>query len=286
MPLFSVVVPMYNVEKYAKQCIESILTQTYKDFEVILVNDGAKDSTPQIINEYVRKDIRVKVINKENGGLVSARKTGANSATGEYIVPVDGDDWIHPEYLKKFADIIQSNPGLDIVCSNSFYANNEGKIEIHNSYDVVGMLNKSDLAERFYLDFLSFPQSQWAKVYKRELYIKFQNQIDECITIGEDSVLVLPMLYEITSLFVLPECLYYYRYNPASMTKNRKKEWSTEGLLARLKLFEESLELDAYNLEIQFTAYVAHAVINHNPLQTLSSDWKQLPSMAKIWSAS
>ena len=95
---FSVIVPMYNVEDYAKKCIESILVQSFRDFELIIVNDGSKDGTSKIINYY--KNINnVVVIHKENGGLVSARKKGISVAKGDYIIIVDGDDWIDSNYL-------------------------------------------------------------------------------------------------------------------------------------------------------------------------------------------
>ena len=92
MPFLSVIVPIYKVEKYLSECIESILEQTYKDFEVILVDDGGDDECPLICDRYAKVDKRVKVIHKENGGLVSARKAGLRSATGEYVAFGDGDD--------------------------------------------------------------------------------------------------------------------------------------------------------------------------------------------------
>ena len=145
MPLFSVVVPMYNVEEYAKRCIESVLLQTYKDFELILVDDGSKDSTSRIIDEYAAKDVRIRVIHKENGGLVSARKVGASTACGEYIVPLDGDDWLHNESLQRFADIIKAKQGVDILVSKLFYITDDGKCEEHKSRLPVGIMDKKKL---------------------------------------------------------------------------------------------------------------------------------------------
>ncbi|MBQ2840384.1 MAG: glycosyltransferase family 2 protein [Oscillospiraceae bacterium] len=250
------------MEKYARQCIESILSQIYTDFELILVDDGAKDSTPQIIDEYAKKDERIKVVHKKNGGLVSARKAGLNVATGQYIVPVDGDDWIHTDCLLEFSDAIKTNPDTDLFCSECFYATDSGECTEHTSYNKYGAWSNDYICEKIYSAFSSFAQSQWAKAYKRELYATYQFKVDDCITIGEDESVVFPMLYSIKSLVVIDKCLYYYRYNPFSMTKNRKKEWSTEGLLARVKLFEESFDLEKYNLDAQFTAYVSHATIN------------------------
>ena len=106
MALFSVVVPIYKVEEYLEECIKSILAQTCQDFELILVDDGSPDKCPDICDEYSKLDNRIVVIHKENGGLVSARKAGLSVAKGEYIVTVDGDDFILSSLLHELYDII------------------------------------------------------------------------------------------------------------------------------------------------------------------------------------
>jgi glycosyltransferase involved in cell wall biosynthesis len=112
---FSIIVPIYNVEKYLCICVDSILMQTYTNFELILVDDGSPDNCGLICDEYVQKDSRVKVIHKSNGGLVSARKAGAKIATGDYVVCVDSDDWISKDHLLKISEVIhKENP--EIVC--------------------------------------------------------------------------------------------------------------------------------------------------------------------------
>lgn len=97
---FSVIVPIYNVEKYLRKCIDSILKQTYRNFELILVDDGSPDECPNICDEYAKNDKRIKVIHKENEGLVAARNTGIKEAVGDYICYVDGDDWISEVLLE------------------------------------------------------------------------------------------------------------------------------------------------------------------------------------------
>ena len=100
--LFSVIVPVYNIERYLEKCVDSILNNTYKNFELILVDDGAPDGCPRICDSYSEKDKRVRVIHKKNGGLVSARQAGIEIATGDYVVCVDGDDWVSENYLELF----------------------------------------------------------------------------------------------------------------------------------------------------------------------------------------
>ena len=105
-PLVSVVVPIFGIDRYLGICIESILDQTYKNLEIILVDDGSKDRCSEICDLYARKDSRIKVIHKANGGLVSARKAGLETATGEYVGYVDGDDWIDPNFYASMAETI------------------------------------------------------------------------------------------------------------------------------------------------------------------------------------
>lgn len=117
MPKISVIVPFYNVERYARQCIESIKNQTYINLEIILVDDGSPDNCGEICDEYAASDNRIKVIHKPNGGLSSARNAGLDAATGEYIGFVDSDDWIEPEMYEKMLDAIVSNNSSIAVCN-------------------------------------------------------------------------------------------------------------------------------------------------------------------------
>ena len=110
----SVIVPVYNVEKYIRQCLESIINQTYKNLEIIVVNDGTKDNSMKIVEEYL-SDERIKVINKENGGIASARNRGIDEATGEYISFVDSDDWLELNTYEKLVEIIVDE---DIIVFN------------------------------------------------------------------------------------------------------------------------------------------------------------------------
>ena len=108
--LFSVIVPIYNVEAYLKRCIDSVLAQTFRDFELILVDDGSPDNCPQICDAYAKEDARIRVIHKENGGLVSARQAGIQIADGEYVFNLDADDAMTSDALESAAAILQQTP--------------------------------------------------------------------------------------------------------------------------------------------------------------------------------
>ena len=113
--LLSVIVPIYNVEQYLRECVESILASDYKNLEIILVDDGSSDNCGQICEEYKQKDDRIKVVHKENGGLISARKAGIEVATGYYITFVDGDDKIYPDYYQKAFDVMEELPDAMVL---------------------------------------------------------------------------------------------------------------------------------------------------------------------------
>ena len=113
-PLLSVIVPIYNVEEYLEKCLDSIINQTYKNLEIILVDDGSPDKCPQICDEYAKKDDRIVVIHKENGGVSSARNLGLDIAKGEFITFVDSDDWIDETMYEKMM-LKQAEENLDLV---------------------------------------------------------------------------------------------------------------------------------------------------------------------------
>ena len=113
---FTVIVPIYKVEEYLERCIDSILCQTFTDFELLLVDDGSPDRCPQICDDYAKKDDRIRVIHKPNGGLISARNAGILAARGDFITYVDGDDWIKPQLLQFVHDrIAESSEPVDMI---------------------------------------------------------------------------------------------------------------------------------------------------------------------------
>ena len=171
--LFSVIVPIYNIEKYLCRCIDSVLAQTFDDYELILVDDGSPDACPVICDEYAKKDKRIKVIHKENGGLVSARQAGIVEAVGDYIFHLDGDDAICNDALESAYKIIEEmHP--DIV-SFSYRRCINGEIEGEVVDDLVpeGLYNKDDMREKIYPNLLSNESMKnlfyflWGKAIKR-----------------------------------------------------------------------------------------------------------------------
>ena len=226
MPFFSIIVPIYKVEDYLSQCIESVLSQDFIDFELILVDDGSPDNCPIICDEYSYKDNRIKTIHKKNGGLVSARKAGAIIASGNYIVCLDGDDWLDKNYLQSFYLIIKEyNP--DIVCCGAHFQFKNKSIDYYYKR-MSGFLSKSDIVNSIFPELIQavdasyFPPSLWGKAFKRELYVDQQLKVPDGLKIGEDGACVIPLIYICKSMYILRDCLYNYRQNDFSMTKSHK----------------------------------------------------------------
>ena len=218
--------PIYNVEKYLPQCIDSILNQDYVDFELILVNDGSPDDSLSICRQYAEKDKRVRVINKPNGGLTSSRKAGAKIAKGEYVICVDGDDYVEQGYFSCVArSLDEFNPDMVVL---SHYSLEDNKKILRKDFVVQGLLQDKEYEEvrdKFIYDptdkNISNPgiisYSLWCKVVRREIYVKAQEQVDDKIVIGEDMLCSLYCLQLAKSMVCLNDSFYVYRILNNSM---------------------------------------------------------------------
>lgn len=240
-PRLSIVVPIYNTEAYLPQCIESILGQTYTEFELILVDDGSKDDSGRICDEYAKKDSRIKVVHKENGGAISARKAGLECALGQYVGFVDGDDWIDAKmYETLCAEAFRYKADI-VITDNDMWQGNR-VIQIKQGVRA-GLYNKGQLIEELYPNLvfkekiynLGVSPSLCTKITKRELLVKYQFMVDERITGGDDAACIFPCILEADSLFYVKDYFpYHYRVHKKSMT-HRKKMLNMEERLAIMK---------------------------------------------------
>lgn len=261
--LYSIIVPIYGVEKYLRKCIKSLIGQTYKNIEIILVDDGSKDKSPAICDEFAMQDQRIRVLHKPNGGLVSARKAGADVAIGEYIFCVDGDDWVALNYIEKFNEVVvQYKP--DIVCCGYIQSDEIKKVPIHFTVNA-GYYNHERMEKYIYPiaiegeDGSIFPPQLWAKAFKKRLFLPEQLSVIDSIKIGEDGAVVKPILSKCTALYVLDECLYYYRYNITSLTKsNSAYDWNGPRYI--LQHFMARIDTDTYDFERQIERRIARDI--------------------------
>ena len=170
--LISIVLPIYNVEKYIEKCMDSVLNQTYKNIEVILVDDGSPDRCPKICEEYAKKDNRIKVVHKENGGLSDARNAGIKVANGEYITFIDSDDYVDEDYVEfLYNNIEKTNADIAIGAHRVLY--DSGKV-IEKATHENSVLKPKEVLERILYDD-GIDLSAWGKLYKISLFddIKF-----------------------------------------------------------------------------------------------------------------
>lgn len=221
--LISVIVTVYNVEKYMDTCIESIVRQTYKNLEIILVNDGSTDGSSIKCEEWKASDNRIKVIHKENGGAVSARKAGVVAATGDYIGYVDGDDWIELDMYEKMADLGLEEE-VDIVSVEDIREYEDGRKQIEEILLEEGIYKGKDYRTSILenvIDLQIFfqcnvPIHGWQHLYKRELLIRNQKMIDDRVRRGEDALIAFTCYMGAKSAALLKQPLYHYRQLPKS----------------------------------------------------------------------
>ncbi|MDM0692000.1 glycosyltransferase family 2 protein [Clostridium perfringens] len=264
-PLFSVVVPIYKIEKYLDQCINSIINQTFSNIEIILVDDGSPDHCPDICEKYKRMDNRIKVIHKENGGLVSARQAGAEISCGKYIACIDGDDWIASNYFEEFEKIVRKH-NADVISCGSIWSYDDKNINkpIQGPY---GYYDRRKIENQIFPMLIEkddgsyFAPSIWAKVFKREMYQKQQKLVNCSISVGEDHACVKPIIYYANSIVIIEDCLYYYRQNPYSMTK-KLKPFSWEGPKMIGMHFEKQIPMREFDFQDQVYRIVVHNLFN------------------------
>ncbi|MEZ3433420.1 MAG: glycosyltransferase [Lachnospiraceae bacterium] len=235
-PLISVIVPIYQIDRYLGICIESIMSQTYKNLEIILVDDGSTDRCPELCDLYARKDSRIKVIHKLNGGLVSARKAGLKLSSGEYVSYVDGDDWVDASFCEVLvqtitdykSDIVIAGMSRDLfstsakLISNIPAGNYEGERLTKLKQNMLTFGHFSRIGVNTYV---------WNKLFKREMLLKYQLDVDEHIWIGEDAAVTYPYLMACRKVCIIDNCDYHYRQREDSMLKQTVSYWKeAEGL--------------------------------------------------------
>ncbi len=226
MVSISIVIPVYNIEKYLKTCLDSIVNQTFKDFEVICVNDGSKDDSLEILNEYAKKDSRIKVVTQENGGSGSARNNGLKRAEGKYVQFLDGDDYFEPELLEKLYNLAEKHQADISVCS-SRKVDDEGNItETRNPNSPLNLakiiLDKSFSYKDFPEDIFSLIGTiPWNKLYLRQMLL--DNNLKFPALTGPDDLCFVHMANVCAEkIAVIDDELINYRYNrPGSVQTYR-----------------------------------------------------------------
>lgn len=206
--LLSVIVPVYNSKQFLPKCIDSILAQRYKDFELILINDGSTDGSAEICDRYSENDARVKVIHQQNSGVSNARNKGIAYSMGSFITFCDSDDWIHEDY---FSALMAENECDLIICSYNSFVKNTVKEVILPQESLAGRREIGDFFVRhMFVSSVCF-SSPWGKRFKRDLINQYNLSFDSSISSGEDTIWVFSYYAHVDSLKVLEFAGYYYR---------------------------------------------------------------------------
>ena len=219
MPKISVVVPVYNVEKYIRECIDSLLNQSFSDFELILVDDGSTDFSGNICDSYKEQDARIKVFHKKNGGVSSARNLGIEKSVGIWIAFVDSDDYVDGKYLE---NLYKSACNCDVV-SCGFFIINEFSKKLSSNVNPYGVFYQKDIVDIVNNDW--FVTSPWAHIIKASLIKCNDIKFYENRSVGEDTIFLLSCLDKANCIKNISNTLYYYRKTPHSLLHPDKKKY-------------------------------------------------------------
>ncbi len=267
-PLISIIIPAYNIEQYIERTLNSVTAQTYKNLEIIVVDDGSTDNTGAIIDEYTRKDKRVIAIHKKNGGVSSARICGLNSSHGEYIGFVDGDDLVEAnmfEHLLKNA--VEHNADISHCGYNMVFPN--GKVDKY--YGTGNQLlhnNREALCELLRGNFIE--PGLWNKLYKRNVVIGFENNSiwDSTIKNNEDLLMNYLLFSKAERSYYEDVCLYNYMLRKGSAATSQKKRNKITDLIYVITAIKDDLSEDTLLYPIIYERYL-RALIN----TALQNNW-------------
>ncbi len=251
--MITIVVPVYKVEEYLERCVDSILKQSYKDFELLLVDDGSPDNCGKMCDEYSEKDKRIFVIHQKNGGLSSARNTGINwfyeQNRSDYIAFVDSDDWLHPDYLKILADGIKNDIKISI-CNYTRVTD----IIPHKNFDDINyeLISPEDLLVNHSWQY----NYAWGKLYHKDLFQDIRYPVGKNF---EDTFTTYKLLHQCEKVSYTDIPLYYYFRNETGISRS---PWNTSELVIfdameeQLRFYKEKNLQKAYDKE--FELFVHH----------------------------
>ena len=269
--MISVIVPVYKVEKYLRRCVDSILAQTYSDFELLLIDDGSPDECPRICDEYAGADPRVRVIHKANGGLISARNEGIRAAQGNYVCIVDSDDWCRENMLQFIHETVSRSPvPLDMVL---FAADNVYEDHMEETINEVpeGTYDRKRLEKEVFpylivdarkgLNAGCIQAHTWDKAFRRELLVKYYTR-DERIRVFTDVPMTYECLLNCQNVYICNEHLYMYnKTNEDSIRAKSKENLLTKSFYYLTSYMKEYLSGISPSVDRQLNEYTAMLII-------------------------
>lgn len=265
---FSVIVPVYKVEKYLPRCIDSVLAQSFSDFELILVDDGSPDSCPDICDNYKKRDNRIKVIHKPNGGLASARREGIRGAQGDYVFNLDSDDLIENDTLECAYKIIK-NTSCEIVSFSYKWVKNGQTIKITDDCLDEGLYRENDIKTHIYPKLLMDKNMNHVSYYlsgkaiKREFLTPHQLSVSENISLGEDLCCVVPCYLNAKSVYISKKEAYLYTVRDDSMSKdfNTNQVYLIENVINEISANSTENVIDFDKQLCRYSCFMCFAIL-------------------------
>lgn len=255
--LISVIVPVYNVEEYLQECINSIIKQTYKNIEIILVDDGSTDKSKTICDKYLKEDSRIKVIHQENSGVSEARNKGIEEAKGDWITFVDADDYISLDFCEKMLKKVLESDSDCIICSyNKIY--NTTVVEILKSTDM--QLNRKEFLNKIF-DVQSGFGFCHMKLWNAKMIKDNKVYFDKELKVAEDALFCINMSNYINKIYFLNETLYNYRFNSESAVRKFDENYTEKYLKAMIKTKKNISKNGIIENDLKFNNYVVYHVL-------------------------
>lgn len=233
-PKISVIVAVYKAEKYIHRCVDSLLNQTFKDYEILLIDDGSPDSSGEICDEYAHKDNSIRVFHKENGGVSSARQYGIDHAQGKYTIHADPDDWVEPNMLEKLYEKAEAGNADMVICD---YYSNFGEKQIMRKQQPTALDHQTVLHELFQ----QLHGSCWNKLVKRVCYSRYNITFPIEISFCEDLLVCVRLLKHDLKVAYLPMAFYHYTHDSNQLTK-KHSDASLERDAQLYSLFEKEFD--------------------------------------------
>lgn len=260
MPKISVIVPVYNTEQYLHRCIDSILAQTFTDFELLLIDDGSKDSSGRICDEYALKDSRIRVFHKKNGGVSSARNLGLDNAKGEWISFVDSDDWVENKYIEE----LFSNGQFDFVAC--YYKAEDWDTWVSQPFDNCSYYG-NNIHKCLNLNIKRMVYNV-CKLFNNEIIKENHIRFDTVISYGEDTIFTFEYLAHVKSIKTISSALYHYEYStPNSLTKQESQwqiySYTINKMCKTISMLEKQHTWEGTEIKEHFTWRFLRKHLNH-----------------------
>lgn len=254
--MLSIIVPIFRVEKHLDKCVQSILAQTYKDLEIILVDDGSDDGCPAMCDAYAKTDSRIRVVHKKNGGLSDARNAGLEIATGEYIAFADSDDYVHPQMYEAMVSVMEKEQNVDmVVCP--FQKVDEDEDDANEKVSLTEkkyhVLKHEEVITQMFKENYEMYIVAWDKVFRKTMWENLRFPVGR---IHEDQFTTYKPLYESGKVGVMEDALYYYRIRKNSIMGNYKAKAALDDIDA----LREKMEYFSTKEEWEYAACASRSL--------------------------